>query len=169
MIFSEGGNEGDESVGMQEVDMREAPRARVAAGVSRSVCPLKRAKRRVDESGNADACVDDLNVMRAIGNRVRKFIFTDMVTKVASEFLLRCVSEYEEQMMRMIAKNERLNGRIEECEKLLAQRSVNVASGTGASYASMASKGVVRAAGSSQASASECVKKTTYAVVVSEG
>ena len=68
--------------------------------------------------------------------------------------------------MRMIAKNERLNGRIEECEKLLAQRSVNVASGTGASYASMASKGVVRAAGSSQASASECVKEKTYAVVV---
>ena len=73
--------------------MREAPRARVAAGVSRSVNPVKRAKRRVDESGDADACVDDLNVMRAIGNRVRKFIFTDKVTKVASEFLLRCVAE----------------------------------------------------------------------------
>lgn len=41
-------------------------------------------------------CVDDLNVIRAIGNKVRKFIFTDKITKVASEFLLRCVSEYEE-------------------------------------------------------------------------
>lgn len=41
--------------------------------------------------------------------------------------------------MRMIAKNERMNGRIDECEKLLAQRD---AIGTRATYASMAGKGV---------------------------
>ena len=146
--------------------MRKFPRVRVTAGVSRSVRPVKRAKRRVCEKEDTDVCADDLNAMRVIGNKVRKFIFTDKVTKVASEFLLRCVAEYEEQMMRMIAKNEKLNGRIEECEKSLAQRSANVVIGTGVSYASMASKGAVKTAGSSQASASECVRDKTYAVVV---
>ncbi|KAK9293925.1 hypothetical protein QLX08_011294 [Tetragonisca angustula] len=103
--------------------------------------------------------------MRMIGNKetLRKFIFTEKVTKVASEFLLRCVAEYEEQMMRMIAKNERLNGRIKECEKLLAQRSV---SGASVSYASMASKGVMKTTGLSQACASERVREKTYAVAV---
>ena len=42
------------------------------------------------------------------------------------------MGEYEEQLMRMIAKNERLTGRFEECEKLLARRNV---SGMDVSYA----------------------------------
>ena len=33
--------------------------------------------------------------MKMIGNNVRKFILAGKVTKVASEFLLRCVGEYE--------------------------------------------------------------------------
>lgn len=55
---------------------------------------------------------------------MRKFIFTDKIRKAASEFLLRCVGKYKEQMMNMIAKNERLSGKIDKCEKLLAQREV---------------------------------------------
>ena len=65
--------------------------------------------------------------------------------------------------MRMIPKNERLNGRIEGCEKLLSQRNVSAAS---VSYASVASKGDMKAAGSSQVCASERVREKTYAVVV---
>ena len=131
--------------------------------MSKSVSPVKRAKRCASKKEDVDVCVDELSVMRMIGNKMRKFIFTDKMTKVASEFLLRCVAEYEEQMMRMIAKNERLNGRIKECEKLLAQRSV---SGASVSYASMASKEVMKTTGSSQACASERVREKTYAVVV---
>ena len=58
--------------------------------------------------------VDELSAIKMISNKARKFIFT---TKAANELLLRCVNEYEGQM---IAKNERLNGKNEECQKLLA-------------------------------------------------
>ena len=44
------------------------------------------------------------------------------MTKAVSEFVMGCVSEYKELMMRMIAKNERLIGRIDECEKMLTQK-----------------------------------------------
>ena len=55
-----------------------------------------------------DMSVHESNSLRMIGNKVKKFIFTDKITKTASEFLLRCVGEYEEQMIRMFGKNERL-------------------------------------------------------------
>ena len=55
-----------------------------------------------------DMSVHESNSLRMIGNKVKKFIFTDKITKAASEFLLRCVGEYEEQMIRMFGKNERL-------------------------------------------------------------
>lgn len=42
----------------------------------------------------------------SMNERVLRFIFTGKVTKVASELLLRCMSEYKEQVMQMIAKNE---------------------------------------------------------------
>lgn len=64
-------------------------------------------------------------------------MFTDKVTKVVSEFFLRCVGEFEEQVMRVIAKNERLNGRIEDCERIMALMD---ASG---SYASAVGKSAV--------------------------
>ncbi|KOX67409.1 hypothetical protein WN51_10981 [Melipona quadrifasciata] len=54
---------------------------------------------------------------------------------MGSKFMLRFVGEYEEQTMRVIAKNEKLSGRIEECEKLLAQRELL---GTSVTYASVA-------------------------------
>lgn len=62
---------------------------------------------------------DELSTMCAIGEKLRKFLFTESnrVSKTASEYVLNCVSEYEMQMMRMLGKNERLRERIEECEK----------------------------------------------------
>ncbi|KAK1137341.1 hypothetical protein K0M31_001853 [Melipona bicolor] len=91
--------------------MSEAPKGRISAGTS---SPVKEVKRSACERLDVDVNVDKLSATRMIGNNVRKFIFTDKVTKAASQFLLRCVSEYEEQMMRMIAKNERLNGKIDD-------------------------------------------------------
>ena len=112
-ILGGGGTDDDDvDESLQEVDMHEAPESCSMAGVSRNVSPVKRVKRCASEKADVDVCADGLNAMRMIGNRVRKLIFTDKVTKIASEFLLRCVGEYEEQMMRMIAKNERLTERI---------------------------------------------------------
>lgn len=56
-------------------------------------------------------------------------------------FCLCYVGEYEKQMMRMIAKNERLIGRINECEKLLARREVM---SMNESYANVVGKDMTR-------------------------
>ena len=66
--------------------------------------------------------MDKLNALRVIGNKLRKCIFADRVTNAVSECVMVCVSEYEELMMRIIAKNERLIGKIDECEKMLTQK-----------------------------------------------
>lgn len=149
---------------MQEADIREAQRGRVASGAARSGSPTKRAGLGAGESASeTSVAMDELSAMRAIGDRVRKFVFTDKVTKAASELLLRCVSEYEEQMMRMIARNERLSGRIEECERMLAHKE------TKASYASVTGGSADRAPGSKAAEslrARDRVNAKTYAVVV---
>lgn len=136
------------------------------SGISRSVSPLEWANRSASERSDADVNVDELNALRTIGNRVRKFVFTDKIRKAASEFLLRCVGKYEEQMMGMIAKNEKLCERIDKCEKLLVQKEVM---GMSVSYASMAGKDVDRGVVGSKAekvSVNERVKKKTYAVVM---
>ena len=143
--------------------MGEPPRGRV--GGTRSVRPVKRAKRGCVESVSVDVSVDELNALRVTGNKIRKCIFADKVTKAMSECVMGCVSEYEELMMRMIAKNERLIGRIDECEKMLTQKEMMSAS---ASYASVAGKSVC-VGGSSQderVCAAAPVKEKTYAVVV---
>ena len=148
VILGGGGTDDDyDDESLQEVDMHKAPESCSMAGVSRIVSTVKRVKRCASEKADVDVCADGLNAIRMIGNRVRKLIFTDKVTKIAIEFLLRYVGEYEEQMMRMIAKNERLTERILESEKLFAQRNV---SGMGVSYASMAGKDVTEVAGSNQ-------------------
>lgn len=57
-----------------------------------------------------------------IGEKLRKFLFTEgnRVSKTASEFVyLVCRKMCEEGMMRMISKNERLYGRLDEYEKRL--------------------------------------------------
>ena len=125
----------------------------------------------LEESGHVervsvDVSVDELNALRSISSKIRKCIFTDKVTKAVSECVMGCVGEYEELMMRMIAKNERLSGRIDECEKMFAQKEMMSAS---ASYASVAGKSVVCVSGSSRderVSAAASVKEKTYAVVV---
>ena len=59
-ILGGGGDDDDCDDSLQEVDMREAPGARSAAGVSRSMSPVKRAKRCASEKEN----VDELNFYR---------------------------------------------------------------------------------------------------------
>lgn len=133
-------NSGEDYYIPREVDTREAPKGHSVFGRSRSVRHLKRAKMYAGKSlldAAERVIVDELNALHAIQNEVRKFIFTNKVTKFASEYLLRCVGEYEEQIMRMIPKNERLNERIDEFEMLLARRDVIVMS---APYACMAGK-----------------------------
>ena len=49
-----------------------------------------------------------------------------------------CVSEYEELMLRMIAKNERMIGRIDECEKMTQIEMMSAS----ASYAIVAGRSV---------------------------
>ena len=112
-----------------------------------------------------DVSVDKLNALRVIGNKIWKCIFADKVTKAVSEYVMDFVSEYEEFMMRMIAKNERLIGRIDECEKKLTQKEMMSAS---ASYACEAGKSVC--VGGSSQDERECaaapVKEKTYATTI---
>lgn len=63
---------------------------------------VKRKRMGVSESVDES----ELACMRKIGVRLRKFLFveTNSVSKNASEFILKCVGEYEEQMMRMICR-----------------------------------------------------------------
>ena len=90
---------------------------RPAMGMCRSVSPVRRVKRGLErdnsESVHVSESVDEISVMRAVNDKLRKFLFTESnrVSKSVSEFTLMCCSELEEQMMRMIAKNERLLGR----------------------------------------------------------
>jgi len=72
--------------------------------------------------------------LRMIGLRLRKFLFAEVnsVSKSASEYILNCVGEYEEQMMRMLARNERLQGRLDECVSRVGRDAQNVC-GNGAS------------------------------------
>ena len=78
----------------------------VARGGTRSVSPVIRAKPGCVERVSVDVSVDKLNALRVIGNKMRRCIFADRVTKGVSECVMGCVSEYEELMMRMIAKKK---------------------------------------------------------------
>ena len=116
--------------------MGESPRGRMEG--KRSVSPVIRAKRGCVERVSVDVSVDKLNALRVIGNKIRRCIFADRVTKGVSECVMGCVSEYEDLMMRMIAKNERLIGRIDECEKMTQLEMMSAS----ASYAIVAGKSV---------------------------
>lgn len=63
--------------------MREA-KSRNVPGMSRSVRPVKRTKRSASDRADGDVCVDELSVIRMIGRKFQKIVFTDKVTKVAS-------------------------------------------------------------------------------------
>ena len=82
-----------------------------ATGTSRSVSPVKLVKRGLEldksESVRVSECVDEVSAMRAVNDKLRKFLFTEnnRVSKSVKEFTLKCCSELEEQMMRKITKN----------------------------------------------------------------
>ncbi|OAD53244.1 Peptidyl-prolyl cis-trans isomerase CWC27 like protein [Eufriesea mexicana] len=94
----------------------------------------------------------------------KEIMFTEdnRVSKSACEFVLKCVAEYEEQMVRIISKNERLNGRLEECEKRV-DRSVCASS---LSFAAVAAKGLDGPKSVRAASVKKSLPERTYAVIV---
>lgn len=65
--------------------MREALKGCSVSGISRSESPLKRAKRSGNMMMDAYVSIDELNALCTIGNKVRKIIFTDKITKATSE------------------------------------------------------------------------------------
>ncbi|OAD54517.1 hypothetical protein WN48_06681 [Eufriesea mexicana] len=107
---------------------------------------------------------EDLNAMRVIGDKIRRFVFTEgnRVSKTAGEFILNCVSEYECQLVSMLAKNERLCGRLEECEKRMRQ-GVDVTERR--SFASVAGRSVPASKGVS-AKGANVESGRTFAIVV---
>jgi len=88
---------------------------------SGSVCSKRSdtsAKRNRMADGDSDY-MDDMSCVRMIGSKLRKYLFTEsnQISKSASEFILNCASEYEEQMMRLLGKKEKLQGRLDECAR----------------------------------------------------
>ncbi|CAK9816194.1 Uncharacterized 50 kDa protein in type I retrotransposable element R1DM [Anthophora plagiata] len=119
----------------------------------------------IDESVSGESvCVDEMNVMREISAKLRKYVFAESnrVSKVTSEFLLNCVSEYEEQVVRLLNKNERLQGRLDECKE--RERRYESERVSRASYASVT--GVTGVSGAKRVSVSEKPRERTFAVVV---
>lgn len=149
----------------------------VYASVSANVSPMTRIKRakRMIEAAGVSAMDDEpesvneqndsekeLKRMRMIGSRLRKFLFAEAnrISKGASEFILNSVSEYEEILVRMSNKNERLSGKLEVCEERV---SANVAMPT--TYASVTGMNKKSERGSVFLKP-ERVKERSYAIVV---
>ena len=83
-------------------------------------------------------CVDEVRAMRAVNDKLRKFLFTESnrVSKSVKQFTLKCCSELEEQMMRKIAKNRTLLWRLDECERQQREKNVHISE----NHASVAAK-----------------------------
>ena len=92
------------------------------------------------------------------------FTESNRISKSVSEFTLKCVNDLEDQMIRMIANNERLLGRLDECEKQLREKDMRV----NETLASVAGKtaGVRVSAAKQAVSVKETVRERSYAVVV---
>ena len=130
-----GGGQKNVDEGMQDVVV-QAPSTskggRPASGMFRSASTVKRVKRGLkrerSECVRVTEDVDELSAMRGVSDKLRKFLFTESnrVSKNVIEFTLRCCSELEEQLMRVIAKNERLLGRFDECERQLREKDVRM-------------------------------------------
>lgn len=132
------------------------------------------AKKRL-ESEYENAAASELMCMRAIGLRLRKFLFneTSKVSKSASEFILNCVGEYEKQLMRMLAKNERLQGRLDECVSRVGRNVApqSVCGTAGVSFASIAARNVPKGVNgtnveSKDVSVNRKEKERNFAIVV---
>ncbi|OAD59156.1 hypothetical protein WN48_09692 [Eufriesea mexicana] len=125
----------------QEVVMRSssAPCGHGSGGAARGVSPVRRVKRPcVEDDGqcvNEDCMSVELDALRAVGEKMRKNV---------SECALNCVSEYECLMMKLIGKNERLRGRIEECERRVEKY---VCADVRPSFAAVVEKSVSAASG----------------------
>lgn len=162
------------------VEMRDVSVRRTAATRGKSASPLRGSKRRCDTEGNIGGstefmdvgvrvCVDEVSEMSSVSAKLRKYVFAEAnrISKAGSEFILQCASDYEKMLVRMMMKNERLEGRIDEYEKRMKER-VSVSK----SYASVSgsSVSVPRVSGTdrkkSVTDVSERVKERTYAVVV---
>lgn len=179
---------------VQEVEMRP-PSLKGRTLISRSASPAKRVKRMASDSGeagsgagasvsasdsvirSADEC--EIDRMRAITGRLKKFVFNESnrVSKQQIEFFSGCAAEYEDAMVRMMQKNERLTGRLMEREKYMELRVSEcvqrVQEARPVSYAGMAGKmssANVRMSGGSTQSTTERMSERphtkTYAVVV---
>lgn len=115
----------------RSVEMRDV-RRRATAVRGRSASPMRGSKRRLELAESVGATskeslsvgTNEIDEMSSVSEKLRKYVFTESnrVSKVASEFLLKCVSEYDQLLMRMMMKNERLEGRIIEYEKRMSEK-----------------------------------------------
>ncbi|KOC61820.1 hypothetical protein WH47_06158 [Habropoda laboriosa] len=74
-------------------------------------------KRRVnDDCVTDDFEHEELTRVKNVSDKLRRFVLSEnnRISKVACEGILGLMSEYEECVMRVIAKNERLEGRLQE-------------------------------------------------------
>lgn len=159
--------EGESSAPVCE-DVIECERERSGSVSSRRSDVSVKRKRRSEIVENVCVDMDDTACLKMIGTKLRKFLFADSskVSKAASEFILNCVGEYEEMMVRLIGKNERLQGRLDEC-----LRRADLSATDGRSYAS-----VCRKEGETQMSGEKVVdngvnvrnemRERSYAVIV---
>jgi len=150
------------------VDAERSRSNSVSSRLSDASVSAKRKRINDGESESVEGC--ELACMRAIGMRLRKFVFAESnrISKSASEIILNCVGEYEEQMMRMMCKNERLQGKLDECVRRTSQ---DVAlGGCGVSYASMAARNeglkVQEVSRGQTGNARKNEKEQSYAVIV---
>lgn len=114
---------GDKEIIVEGLSSKEVARSSSKPGgqdgLSRSVSPAKRRHVCMEKESEGECEKDEVSMLRVVEDRLRKYLFTESnrVSKVTAEFVLSCVAEYEESMIRMIAKDERLCGRLDECEK----------------------------------------------------
>lgn len=163
--------EGDGESSAPRVEMEcelERVRSRSSSVSSRRSDVCKR-KRCVDVDDCEDVEMDDIRRMKSVSEKLRKFLFTESnrISKGASEFILNTVGEYEEHMMRLIGKNAKLQGKIEECERSVMSRGM---SSVDKSYASVVGRGNVKSVSDMRDSNMEVsdrsVKDRSFAVVV---
>lgn len=150
-------------------DVFEIERERSASVCSRQSDASVKRKRKIKNSESESMDVNDMASMRLIGVKLRKYLFVESskVSKSASEYILNCVGEYEEQMMSLISKNERLQGRIDEYERRLDS---DVIQGGVNSYACVAGrvrdKSVSAAGMSPDMNTGKDTKVRSFAVVI---
>ncbi|KOC60079.1 RNA-directed DNA polymerase from mobile element jockey [Habropoda laboriosa] len=80
-------------------------------------CDKRGRKRRVNDDVTNDECEhEELTRVKCVSDKLRRFVLAESnrISKAACESILGLMSEYEECVMRVIMKNERLEGRLQE-------------------------------------------------------